>query len=174
MVVIYFLLVRLPLYELVPVARQNVLDMIDDMIVTVDAPGRILDLNPAADRLVRGLMPELPARLAGLPMNEVLCDVTLGEGTDMDRVYLDYKGSGVDLNVRISSLRDDRDGHVGWAVVARDITALNRQRREVEQANARLHEQRRSWSRPTPGCTSSCAPSSCSGPIWPSRRCAMR
>ncbi|WP_068928035.1 histidine kinase N-terminal 7TM domain-containing diguanylate cyclase [Planobispora rosea] len=142
-VVIYFLLVRFPMYELVPVARQNVLDMIDDMIVTVDASGRILDLNPAADHLVRGLMPEPPARLTGLPLNDVLCDVTLSEGTEADRIYANYKDSGVDLNVRISSLRDDRDGHVGWAVVARDITALNEQRRELEQANVQLHGQRR-------------------------------
>ncbi|WP_230878639.1 diguanylate cyclase [Planomonospora sp. ID67723] len=143
MVVSYWLFVRRSLHELVPVARQNVVDMIDDMIVTLDRSSRILDLNPAADRMVRRLMPDLPARLAGRAMSEVLCDVTLTEGTDTDRIYADYRGSGLDLNVRVSPLRDDRGDRVGWAVVARDITALNRHRRALEQANARLSEQLR-------------------------------
>ncbi|GIH92903.1 diguanylate cyclase [Planobispora siamensis] len=139
--VTYWLFVRRSLYELVPVARQDVFEMINDMVVTLDGSARILDLNPAADRLVRRLMPDLPARLTGLPMNEVLCDVDLSEGTHTDRIYADYKGSGVDLNVRVSTLGDGRGGHVGWAVVARDITALNRQRVELEAANARLRDQ---------------------------------
>ncbi|GAA3442872.1 diguanylate cyclase [Planomonospora venezuelensis] len=142
-VVSYWLFVRRSLHELVPVARQNVVDMIDDMVVTVDRSVRILDLNPAADRLVRRLSPDLPDRLTGLPMNEVLCDVSLTEGTRTDRIYADYLGSGVDLNVRVSPMHDGRGDHIGWAVVARDITALNRHRRELERANARLSEQLR-------------------------------
>ncbi|GIH98351.1 GGDEF domain-containing protein [Planobispora takensis] len=139
--VTYWLFVHRSLHELVPVARQDVFEMINDMVVTLDGSARILDLNPAADRLVRRLMPDLPARLTGLPMNEVLCDVDLTEGTRTDRIYADYKGSGVDLNVRVSALGDSRGDHAGWAVVARDITALNRQRVELEAANARLRSQ---------------------------------
>jgi diguanylate cyclase (GGDEF)-like protein len=52
----------------------------------------------------------------------------------------DVRGTGTDLNVRISPLRDRREGGVGWAVVARDVTHINGQRRELELANALLLE----------------------------------
>jgi diguanylate cyclase (GGDEF)-like protein len=42
--------------------------------------------------------------------------------------------------VRITALRDRRDGGLGWAVVANDVTRLNDQRRELERANTLLRE----------------------------------
>nr|BFE83868.1 hypothetical protein GCM10020093_064690 [Planobispora longispora] len=45
--------------------------------------------------------------------------------------------------MRTSPLHDNRSQRVGWVMVARDVTAINGQRRELEQANARLHEQLR-------------------------------
>ncbi|MFC4062868.1 histidine kinase N-terminal 7TM domain-containing protein, partial [Planomonospora corallina] len=79
-VLCYWALVRLSLYELVPVERTRVFDMLSDMVMTVDASGRVLDLNPAAERMLRQLRPAAPARVTGLPVLGVFEGVlTLGE-----------------------------------------------------------------------------------------------
>ncbi|MBG0818551.1 diguanylate cyclase [Planomonospora sp. ID82291] len=73
----YWALVRLSLHELVPVERRHVLDRISDLVMTIDPSGRILDLNPAAERMLRQLAPGLPERITGLPVLGVLADVPL-------------------------------------------------------------------------------------------------
>ncbi|GII05433.1 diguanylate cyclase [Planobispora takensis] len=141
-VIIYWALVRRSLPELVPVARDRVFDMIGDTVVTVDAAGRILDLNAAAERMLRRLRPGLPERLAGLSMVDLLGTLPSPEGGQSEVTFTDAAGCEVDLEVHSSVLYDRRGGHAGWAVITRDVTALNRQRRELERANARLRAQR--------------------------------
>ena len=48
--------------------------------------------------------------------------LNLTEGGDLEHTLDNANGSGIDLNIRVSSLfgRDDRC--IGWALVARDIT----------------------------------------------------
>ncbi|MFB9883218.1 diguanylate cyclase [Planobispora siamensis] len=139
-VIIYWALVRRSLPELVPVARDRVFDMIGDAVVTIDATGRILDLNAAAERMLRRLRPGLPDRLAGLSMVDLLGALPSPEGGQSDATFTDAAGCEVDLDVHSSVLYDRRGGHAGWAVITRDVTALNRQRRDLQQANARLQE----------------------------------
>ncbi|MFC4058832.1 histidine kinase N-terminal 7TM domain-containing protein, partial [Planomonospora corallina] len=75
----YWSLVRRSLHELVPVERTRVFDMLSDMVMTVDASGRVLDLNPAAERLLRQVTPAAPARVAGLRVVEVLGGVRFAD-----------------------------------------------------------------------------------------------
>jgi diguanylate cyclase (GGDEF)-like protein len=121
--------------ELVPVARQRVLDTIEDAVTVVDPAGLVLDLNPAAVRLARRLLADPPAVLVGRQVVEVFGDLPLAEA---EYTITDVMGRGVDLNVRVSGLYDRRDGQLGWTLVARDITELNRRQRELERANDRL------------------------------------
>ncbi|GIH79594.1 GGDEF domain-containing protein [Planobispora longispora] len=141
-VIIYWTLVHRSLPELVPVARERVFDMIDDAVATIDASGRILDLNTAAGQLLLRLAPGLPERLIGLPLADLLGGLPPADGGEIETALTDGSGRPVELNVRTSVLRDSRGGHAGWAILARDVTALNRQRRELEQANAQLLRQR--------------------------------
>ncbi|GII08418.1 hypothetical protein Ppa06_22160 [Planomonospora parontospora subsp. parontospora] len=76
-VLVYWALARRSLHELVTVERTYVYEMISDVVMTLDSSGRALDLNPAAERLVRRLAPDLPAQLAGLPVLDLLHDVPL-------------------------------------------------------------------------------------------------
>ncbi|MBG0818540.1 diguanylate cyclase [Planomonospora sp. ID82291] len=140
-VVVYWSLVRRSLHELVAVERTHVFDMISDMVMTVDLAGRILDLNPAADRVLRRLAPDLPARVAGVSAVDVFGVMRVGDGVETDHSVVDARGRGVDLNVRVSALVDSRGERVGWAFVGRDVTALNAQRWALREANARLQEQ---------------------------------
>jgi diguanylate cyclase (GGDEF)-like protein len=129
-VMMYWVLVFRPIVNLVPVARQQVVHMIDDAVVVVDDNAQILDVNPAAEHLLGATVGAQLAECLGTPVTLATSELTV----------TDVRGTGTDLNVRISPLRDRRDGSVGWAVVARDVTHINGQRRELELANALLLE----------------------------------
>jgi PAS domain S-box-containing protein len=62
------LLASFPLFHLVPVARSTVVDVIDDAVVVLDGDLVVVDVNPAARRL-------LGAGLVGRPSRAVLPDV---------------------------------------------------------------------------------------------------
>ncbi|GGK70288.1 GGDEF domain-containing protein [Planomonospora parontospora subsp. parontospora] len=141
-VVVYWLLVHRALPELVPVARDRVFDMIGDAVVTIDASSRILDLNSVAEDVLHRLRPGTPDRVIGLSLRELLGEVfTPADDGESDLVFTDGTGRRLDLNVRTTPLYDRRGERAGWAMVARDVTALNRQRHELERANSRLRRQ---------------------------------
>ncbi|MDP9411368.1 MAG: ATP-binding protein [Actinomycetota bacterium] len=135
-----FGLFRLRLLDIVPVARDAVIEGMDDGVIVVDDEGRLVDLNPAAGRILGHpepvgeelcrLAPGLDARLAGTSGEEV----ELGEGASR-RSY--------DLSV--SPLRDRGGRRTGRLLVLHDITerkrseeALIRQRTELARSNAEL------------------------------------
>ncbi|MFC4060087.1 diguanylate cyclase [Planomonospora corallina] len=141
-VLTYWALVRNSLHELVPVERTRVFDMLGDMVMTVDASGRVLDLNPAAERLIRRIAPDLPERLTGIMSTDVLGRVpVLADGVETGYALTDARGGTVDLDVRVSVLRDRLGEAAGWVFVARDVTAFNDQRRALQHANERLRGQ---------------------------------
>jgi diguanylate cyclase (GGDEF)-like protein len=136
-VILYRAMVHRPVVELVPVARQLVMDMIGEAVIVLDPAGKVIDTNPTAERLARGLLPDVPASLIGLPIEEVLGrDVTLTD--DAEQEIHNVRGRGVDLQLRVNPIQDRDDRRVGWVTVARDVTDVNRQRRDLERANARL------------------------------------
>jgi diguanylate cyclase (GGDEF)-like protein/PAS domain S-box-containing protein len=144
----YLAATRLSLPATAPVAHQRVFQKIGDAVAVVDRSGLILDVNPAAERLLRRLGADPRTRLTGTHVAQVLpltprleALLRLAEGPDTEHTLDDAAGSGVDLNVRISTLYDRANRCIGWAMVGRDITDLNRHRRELERANARLREQ---------------------------------
>ncbi|WP_068904358.1 histidine kinase N-terminal 7TM domain-containing protein, partial [Planomonospora sphaerica] len=100
----YWALVRLSLHELVPVERTHVLDRISDLVLTIDPSGRILDLNPAADRMLRQLAPGAPERMTGLPILGVLAHVPL---TDTQAAPLPSPEEGSDPEIMTVAERKD-------------------------------------------------------------------
>jgi PAS domain S-box-containing protein len=144
-VVVAWGLFRYRLFDLVPVARTTVVEGMDDGVMVLDAGNRIVDLNPAAQGIVRW-----PASQAvGRPVAEVLpdlialcCDAAMtrtelvwGEG-DAQRCY----------DVHCSSLRDGRGRQIGQLIVWHDITERRRaqvQLLQQQRAVAVLEERER-------------------------------
>jgi len=56
---------RQDLFSLVPVARERIVDQIEDPIIALSLDSRLVDANPAGERLVRALLPQLPPELLG-------------------------------------------------------------------------------------------------------------
>jgi len=132
-------LFRYRLLDLVPVARDAVIEGMSDGMVVFDDAGRIVDLNPAARRILGEGMGDPLGRTAaeafgGWPeLVEALgradpADVALGEG-----------GARRSYELRLSPLTDRRGRSSGRLLVLRDATVHKRTEAELA-AEKRLFE----------------------------------
>jgi signal transduction histidine kinase len=134
------------LFSLVPVARDMVVDSMDDGVIVLDAQRRIVDLNAAAERYTGCDTGSL-----GRPIDEVVAWWT--DAVDDERPRADGLPAIVKLEpgpryfeVKVSAVRDARQRFVGWLVVIHDVS--NRRRNEAERYafERRVQEQQRSES----------------------------
>ena len=128
---------RFRLFDIVPVARSAVVDSMSGGVFVLDAQDRVVDINPAAQRIVSRPASET----IGQPISQLLTnrsdlleryqdvteahtEIALGEGRDQ-RSY----------DLRISPIRDRRGHLMGRLVVLTDIT-------DRQQAEASLKAQK--------------------------------
>ena len=131
-------LFRYRLFDIVPVARDTVIDGMDDGLMVLDAQNRIVDLNPAAETIlschvswaigspaaeVFGFWPDLMTLCRDAAVTRVESSLGTGEAR---RHYI----------LRASSLADRRGRSLGQVISLRDIT-------ERERARAQLLQQQR-------------------------------
>ncbi|MFL7791203.1 MAG: histidine kinase N-terminal 7TM domain-containing protein, partial [Anaerolineae bacterium] len=128
-------LFRFHLLDIVPVARDAVIAEMPDGVIVLDAENRIVDLNPAAQRII-GRQEDVIGQpvvlvLSGRPdvvehfraTTEARGDVVLGGG-QVQGVY----------DLRTSPLHDRHGRSTGQLVMLHDIT----ERKEAEEAQRRL------------------------------------
>jgi signal transduction histidine kinase len=124
-------LFRFRLLGISPVARGVVFETITDAVVVLDPLRRIVDANPAAERVLGVPL----ADATGRPLDEVLPEAAgLPEELAVSRggATRRYELTGVPM--------PDREGApLGWLVVLRDVTERHRTQRHLR----RLDEQRR-------------------------------
>lgn len=123
---------RFRLLDIVPVARDAVIESMSDGVLVLDAENRIVDINPVTEGIInraaseiigqpaeRALSqwPALVERYRSVP--ETHTEICVGEG--VVRAYFD---------LRISPLRDWRRRLTGRLIVLRDVT----KRKEMEKA----------------------------------------
>jgi PAS domain S-box-containing protein len=137
---------RYRLFGLVPVARDMVVDSMDDGVIVLDAQRRLVDLNAAAERYTGCTHASL-----GRPIDEVVAWWT--EAVDEARPLAEGQPAIVKVEpgpryfeVKVSAVRDSQRRFVGWLVIVHDIS--NRRRNEAERYafERRLQEQQKSES----------------------------
>ena len=137
-VAIAYAIIGFRLLDLVPVAREKVLENMADGVIVLDDRARVVDLNPAAQKIVG-----LPiSQVVGKPITELAashrqnlaCCLDLSEGRS--EVVVARDGSNHYLDRQVSSFPIPGGG-VGKLVVLRDITG----RKLAEQAMARTYEE---------------------------------
>jgi PAS domain S-box-containing protein len=138
-------LLRFHLLGLPPIAWAAVVAGMDDPVVVIDPVGRVVEMNPAAQRLIG----RKSHQVAGTEAASVL-----GQWTGLtDQVGHDASGQesfelngqsrsmAASFDPRVSPLGDHADP-VGWVLVLRDITRLKRAEEERVSVLRRSEEER--------------------------------
>jgi len=140
-VIMAYAIFRQDLLTFSPVARALIVDQIGDAVVVISPGGRVLDLNPAALTLVRGINPDAPTKLIGAPAEELLgagLATTDGHHTE---VVVELPGGRAEFQVRASALIDRHHRELGTVLVARDVTEANALSRRLAAAHSQLVRQ---------------------------------
>lgn len=133
-------LVRFRLLDLVPVARERLVEKMEHGLLVLDAEHRILDSNPAAGRILgaaRDGWTGADVRSALSPWPE-MADCLAGLACDDEATFISPSGRSVSIS-RIAL--EERRGHLGGTMVTlRDSTAQAETQARLQAMNADLHE----------------------------------
>ena len=109
------------LFNIVPVARDRVIEELRDGIVVLDSSHRVLDLNPAARRFLAD-----PVSIVGSPIGDVVPAlgrlVELADRMELQEIRTDRGGTRRVLDVHVSPISDPLDSHSDYTLVLRDVT----------------------------------------------------
>ncbi|HNP72721.1 MAG TPA: histidine kinase N-terminal 7TM domain-containing protein [Kouleothrix sp.] len=124
---------RLRLLDIVPVARDTVIESMTDVVIVLDANSRIVDLNPAARQLIN----RPAAELIGSTASDVLPDwpalsANPEQASAAQMVIDGPQRRYYDLSV--SPVYGRQHSLLGRLVVLRDVTAYKRLEQELYQA----------------------------------------
>ena len=138
-------LYRYRLFGLVPVAREMVVDSMDDGVLVLDSHRRIVDMNAAAERYT-GCSPAS----FGRPVDEVVAwwtEVVADDihTTEQPAVVRTEPGPRY-FEVKVSAVRDSQRRFVGWLVVIHDISRRRRGEAERYALDRRMQEQQKTES----------------------------
>ena len=140
-IIIAFALFRYHLLELAPIARNLLVENMGDGLLVLDAENRIMDINPAARRMIDTTQDPLGQQvevvLAGQPDLVERYLHTLEVRSELEL----QPGSGVWLDLRITPIFDAQQHLVGRLVVFRDISDRRKIEQELQGANEQLRAQ---------------------------------
>jgi signal transduction histidine kinase len=127
------------LFGLVPIARDIVIDSLDDAVIVLDQQRHIIDLNPAAFRL-GGFTQESIGRAIDdvVPWWTRSTAETIGAGLP-NVIAVD----GRTVEVEVKAVRDGQDRFAGWLVLARDVSARRKAEDERRMLDRRVMEQQK-------------------------------
>ena len=141
-------LFRSYLFDLIPVARDLVIDSLSDAMIVIDSSRRILDLNAAARELAR--------RKATLPQTGICVGRSLGavfpllRDVPLETTAVELQSarlrSGADaacFDVRVLPVQWRGQASRAWVVLLRDVTEQRRAAAERETLEQRVLEQDR-------------------------------
>jgi diguanylate cyclase (GGDEF)-like protein len=140
MFIITWGLVRAPIFNLLPIARDAVLDQISDAVVVIDLEKRILDFNQAA----RNFSVIDPIKWIGKPFIEMFPELKIiefNEKLDSPKDIETTLFSGnkqADFDIRISPLQGDVGVLSGWLIIFHNITQRKSEERKLKEAEARI------------------------------------
>jgi diguanylate cyclase (GGDEF)-like protein/PAS domain S-box-containing protein len=136
-----FALLRQGLLDILPVARSALIEIITDGVLVLDVNGRIIDINPAAEKILSlyGNLHSQNIRNVFPQWNDLINRIL----TEKD-FYFEVQGKknpSVFYGVLVAPLKDQRGHESGKLVTFRDISEQKRSAVELEKMNQRLKQQ---------------------------------
>ena len=131
-------LFRFRLLDIVPIAHEHVLDTMPVGVVVLDRQGRVLDMNPAAGKMLELLPLEMAGRsLAGACPAFSFSQAELSSLAESEKeVHLGSDGAARFLFLRLTPLALQRKGRTGALLLVQDIT----DRKRAELAERAQHD----------------------------------
>ena len=128
------------MFDLVPFARNTLIDIIPDAILIVDKLQRIADLNPAMRKLINLNEMELIGQRIEkvLPGHELLIREVLSQKEYRSEISLDQDGEIHYYDIQTTTLFDHNNQHTGRLIVLKDITQRVHADEKVKEANLLL------------------------------------
>lgn len=126
-------ILKLKMFDLTPIARNQLIEDIQDGVLVLDSQNRIVDINPAA----RALFPHGEQSLIGNSIGSRLTDLgkkITGEPeslSSMEFTWVENTPRVFDANLSI--LRDQSRRVIGKIIVLHDVTQRNKLEKEREQ-----------------------------------------
>ncbi len=119
-----FTIIRTRRADIIPIARNNIIQIMQDAVLVLDVENRIIDTNPAAEKLIG-----LPLKdIFGKPINEAWpdsvgrIDALSGDLGDRNELRVGEANQARIFDVRRSSLTDWRGQRLSQVIVLRDVT----------------------------------------------------
>ncbi len=138
-----WVLLRLGLLDIVPIARSAVIDGMGDAVIALNQQMEIVDINPIAATLFE----KTQKQLLGRPFRDVANGslATLVDDNSIDEIIVRRGDKERIYEIKVSQLKDGSNVSVGRLIVLRDITrrketeqSLLKIQRELQQANTEL------------------------------------
>ncbi|MFB6166418.1 MAG: histidine kinase N-terminal 7TM domain-containing protein [Haloarculaceae archaeon] len=139
-VAMWWAITRAGLMDIVPVARDMVVESVDAGIVVVDDRGQVVDCNPQALALLG-----VESGVVGSDLREGVADDDIADaletllGTDREASHTVEADDRI-LDVDVTPLTDRRDEFVGQVLMFTDVTEKHRRLRELRRQNDQLEE----------------------------------
>ncbi len=139
-VIIAWALYRYGLFDIVPIARDKVVENMSDLVLMLDRQNRFVDINPAAEAVL-GMT---NGDVIGQPVAQILAEWNYLSGLlayDTEQVVetiVPFEGKLYDMAIKITPLFDEQERLNGRLIVARDITEMKQAERALQEHAAQL------------------------------------
>lgn len=130
------------LFDVVPIARDLVLESLEDAVIILDAHDRVVDINPAA----RSVLDRRNGGIIGQPIADVFSawPDLLQRDAHVEHEHTEIAVEVADelrlIELRIQPLHDRRGRSIGHVVIARDITEQKQAQDEIRKHRDHLEE----------------------------------
>ncbi len=129
-------LFRFRLIDLAPIARNAVIDSMPDSMLVIDTRDRIIDFNPAMQRLLGVASVDLMGQPVSVALNPYPVVVELVRDNIVGQTELSLNERQYEL--RVSPLTDRRGRLAGRLIVLRDVTTSRRAAEALRHSQAQL------------------------------------
>ncbi|MCU4973262.1 ATP-binding protein [Halobacteria archaeon AArc-m2/3/4] len=137
-------IVRYRLIDLVPIARDRVLETVNDGVFVIDRGDRLVDVNPEGRRILR-TVDTGDQNYIGRNFRSLLEETDLQQQYDAitasrEETTFEVSIGTSHLQVTVTPIDDGHDRHVGWLAIVHDVTERKRHEDRLERQNERLDQ----------------------------------
>jgi PAS domain S-box-containing protein len=132
---------RYGLLDILPVAKAEIFRGLDDIILVTDREDRILDLNPAAESMLKVKASQITGQKASDAFIKFPQLRQIAGKTESSEICLEQDGEGHVYDLRVSLMTDAKGSKIGEVIALRDITDRKKAENALLESERRLREQ---------------------------------